>query len=279
METLLARTGYDQNDSRALGRAASDGLDRGEFFVAYQPLVDAQTGHLEGFEALARWDRPGLGVRRPGSFLSALVTSGLLAPLTDFVLAAACASAVGWPDCGGRPPRLRINLCAAELVDPLLPGRVWRALAVSGLDPERLVLELAGGPLPDVGAAQQTCSQLGALGISTALDGYGVDETSLDWVRSLGCDEIKLAKSLVKDVSGPTEAVAVVGCIIDLAKSLGLPVTVDGIESNEQLRLLLPTGARVLQGFHFGVPSRLADSSEVVAADLRVHALVAAGAR
>ena len=262
----------------AAGRSVHGGLERGEFFVVFQPVVDARTTHLEGFEALVRWDRPGLGVQRPGTFLSGLAADGGLARLTDFVLASATAAAARWPDCGGRALRLRVNLCAAELADPLLAGRVWRALAVSGLSPQRLVLEVAAGDVPDLAAARRTCHRLSALGVGIALDAYGDDETALDRVRQLSCSEIKLAKTLVHDVVDHPDVVSTVGHIIELAGSLGLPVTLDGIECPEQLRLLLQTPARTFQGRHLGVPHPLLDPGDVLAADVLANRLVAVAA-
>jgi EAL domain-containing protein (putative c-di-GMP-specific phosphodiesterase class I) len=260
-------------------RQVRHAVEAGRFVLLYQPVVDARTGHLDGFEAPVHWVRPCQAVLSPGALVGARHESARFADVTDLVLGTACAGATRWPACDGRPLRLRLNVCAAELADPRLVSRVRLALGGSGLSPQQLVLEVAPGELADPVAARRTCDVLGGVGVAISLDAYAADRTALDRIRQLPCSELKLAKVLVRDVVDDPAAARLVGHIVELAGSLGLSVSVDGVECREQLRLLLGPPARTLQGFHLGRPSALPGPGDVLAVDRRAAALIAAAAR
>jgi diguanylate cyclase (GGDEF)-like protein/PAS domain S-box-containing protein len=233
-------------------------LVRGEFVLHYQPIVDLETGSLQGVEALVRWLHPTRGLIMPGGFIPVAEETGLIVPLGVWVLGEACRQAGEWRD---RFPEtsdmsMSVNLSMRQLLEPDLVPRVAEVLADVDLDPRRLTLEITEGSLlQDVG---ETTAKLGALkdlGARLALDDFGTGSSSLGHLRQFPIDVLKIDKSFV-DGLGDTgsDASALVRAIIELARTLHLTTVAEGIESSDQLTELRSAGCDLGQGYLFAKP-------------------------
>jgi diguanylate cyclase (GGDEF)-like protein len=222
-------------------------------FLQYQPLVHLDSGSVYGFEALARWEHPDRGLVPPMVFIPIAEESGQIFQLGRWVLAEACAQATTWPDVGGEPLILAVNVSARQLVDPNFPGIVSRTLTESGLRPERLLLEITEGVLARDGVlAVRQLSALKALGISVAVDDFGTGYSSLSRLRTLPVDVIKIDKSFIDGVASTDGAF--VTAILRLAADIDVRTVAEGVERPEQSEALLRLGCRDAQGSLFGRP-------------------------
>ena len=251
------------------------GLDRGQLFVVHQPVVDVGRGTLDGFEALVRWAHPRDGLLGPDAFVPLLESLGHLQALTRFVLGAACRSAATWPELGGCGQRVRVNVPVGLLGEPHLLHDVDAALEGSGLDPARLVVEVTeSGVVPDVLAAQSACRSLRARGTAVALDDFGTGECDVARLALLDVDEVKLDRSVVRALAGDTRRIAAVGQVLEAATAAGLDVTVEGVETPDQLHAIRSVGGRLVQGFLFGRPRVLDGAEHVRVLDRRCRTLL-----
>lgn len=237
-------------------------LDRQEFTLAYQPLCDAVTLRVVGFEALLRWTHPTRGPIAPEFFIPLAESSGLIVPLGQWALEAACTEAARWDP----PVRLAVNLSPLQFRQPDLPRRVAETLARSGLAPHRLDLEVTEGMLLDeAGLALDTMRALRTQGIGMTLDDFGTAYASLSYLRRFPFDRIKIDKSFVDNIAGDDETLAIVQTILALSIRLNLSVVAEGVETREQLGVLVALGCKLVQGYLTGrpitgaeVPGRLA---------------------
>ena len=237
-------------------------LARGEFGLAFQPLCDAATLRVVGFEALLRWSHPTRGPISPDFFIQLAESSGLIVPLGQWALEAACAEAVRWDP----SVRLAVNLSPMQFRQPDLPRRVADVLAHSGLAPHRLDLEVTEGMLLDeAGLVMDIMNGLRAQGIGMTLDDFGTAYASLSYLRRFPFDSIKIDRSFVDNVTSDDETLAIVQTILALSARLKLSVVAEGVETREQLEVLRGLGCKFVQGFLTGrpitgaeVPARLA---------------------
>jgi len=240
----------------------ADALARQQFTLAYQPLCDAVTLQVVGFEALLRWTHPTRGPIAPEFFVQLAESSGLIVPLGQWALEAACTEAARWDP----PVRLTVNLSPLQFRQPDLPRRVAETLARSGLAPHRLDLEVTEGMLLDeAGLALDTMRALRAQGVGMTLDDFGTAYASLSYLRRFPFDRIKIDKSFVDNITGDDETLAIVQTILALSVRLNLSVVAEGVETREQLEALRALGCRLIQGYLTGrpitgaeVPGRLA---------------------
>ena len=226
-------------------------LARGEFTLAFQPLCDAATLRVVGFEALLRWVHPTRGPIAPEFFIQLAESSGLIVPLGQWALEAACAEAARWDP----SVRLAVNLSPLQFRQPDLPRRVADVLAHSGLAPHRLDLEVTEGMLLDeAGLVMQTMRGLRAQGIGMTLDDFGTAYASLSYLRRFPFDRIKIDKSFVDNITGNDETLAIVQTILALSARLKLSVVAEGVETQEQLEALRGLGCKLVQGYLTGHP-------------------------
>jgi diguanylate cyclase (GGDEF)-like protein/PAS domain S-box-containing protein len=228
-------------------------VDRGEFRVFYQPVVELETGRTRGWEALVRWDHPERGPVGPDEFIAAAEDTGLIVPLGRWVLAQACRQLrvwqIGAP--GAEPLFVCVNLSARQFQDPRLLAEVEAAVTDAGLPPGSLKLELTESTvMRDPQAAAALLRRLRALGIQVYLDDFGTGYSSLSHLHQLPLDGLKIDRSFVR---GTVDA-AVVQTILTLAHSLGVGVVAEGIEEAAQLAALRAMGCRLGQGFLFSRP-------------------------
>jgi diguanylate cyclase (GGDEF)-like protein/PAS domain S-box-containing protein len=226
-------------------------LERGEFWVAYQPIVALDTGRVQGLEALARWTHPTRGALSPAAFIPVAEASGQIVPLGRWVLAEACRTVATMPGA----PYITVNLSARQLADPALVGDVEAVLHASGLAPGRLVLEITETVLmADMAGTLERLHLLKALGVRLAIDDFGTGYSSLRYLQRFPVDVLKIDKSFVDRVDGDAHDAALVRTIVALGEMLGLTTVAEGIERAAQREHLGALGCRLGQGYHFARP-------------------------
>ena len=226
-------------------------VERDELVLHYQPVVALDSGDIVGVEALVRWRHPERGFVHPDAFIPLAEETQLMPELGRWILTAACRQAATWQ--GARPLRLSVNLSACQLQSADLPRDVERALAVSGLAPSALVLEITETALMrDVEDTIACLDDLKRLGVLLAVDDFGTGYSSLDYLRRFPIDMLKIDKAFVDDLVAGDSKLA--QAIIDLGDSFGLQVVAEGIEHESQRLRLIELGCRLGQGYHFARP-------------------------
>jgi diguanylate cyclase (GGDEF)-like protein/PAS domain S-box-containing protein len=243
-------------------------VDRGEFVVYYQPIVDIATERIVGAEALVRWDHPDHGLMYPEAFIGVAEETGLILPIGDFVLVSACQQLGCWD--GLFPAsalRMAVNLSPRQLKDVQLIAKVGRALA-SGIDPSRLTLEITESALvEDSHATMARLRELKALGIKLSIDDFGTGFSSLSYLRQFPVDGVKIAKPFVDHVAEGDDHSALARAIISLGETLRLEVTAEGIEQERQMVQLRALGCKLGQGFYSSRPIAADRLTELLAAE------------
>jgi diguanylate cyclase (GGDEF)-like protein len=234
-------------------------IERDELTLYFQPIVSLETGGLVATEALVRWEHPRRGLVGPSEFVPLAEETGLILSLGQYVLEEACRHARRWkPDADaddGHQPAVHVNLSAVELRDPRLVERVRHTLDTTGVDPRRLVFEVTETLLlEDSDRVTVTLRQLRELGVRFALDDFGTGYSSLSYLHTLPLDILKIAKSFVDGLGRGGREASFVRMIIELARTLGLSVIAEGIETAEQASALAALECEYGQGFHLGRP-------------------------
>jgi diguanylate cyclase (GGDEF)-like protein len=230
------------------------GLERGEFDVAYQPLVDARSGDVLAVEALARWPGRPRGPLNPNEFIAIAETSGLIHPLGLFVLRRACRDLRRHAAL-----RLNVNISPAQFRHPRFEAEVANVLEETGFPPTRLQIEITEGYLVDhPERAARAIAAFRAMGVSVALDDFGSGFASIGYLRSFGFSAIKIDKSLSVGLGHDAKAALVIAGIVHLANGFDVDVTAEGVETETQAAMLRLAGCRELQGYLFGRPAGLA---------------------
>lgn len=229
------------------------GLDRSEFRLYYQPIVDVSTGSIAGVEALVRWEHPERGVLEPSDFLDIAEESGVLRELSAWILGRACTAAARWPDgVDGAPPALFVNLAAAQIANHHLAQIVDKVVGDSGVDPAGLVLEVTEGMLmTDAAETARLLGSLRGLGVRIAIDDFGTGYSSLSYLTRLPVDVLKIDQSFVAGLATESKDREVTGAIIMLAHALGLTTVAEGVEDVRQLDALRELGGDLAQGYLF----------------------------
>jgi diguanylate cyclase (GGDEF)-like protein len=224
-------------------------IDQGELLLHYQPKLDLRSDQLSGVEALVRWDHPERGVILPAEFLPLAEHTGLIVPLTTWVLDAALAQCRAWSDAGIDLP-VSVNVSERSMLDPTFPDQVAELLGRHELDGDRLQLELTERSLiGDVRAATTVVEGLHRLGVRISVDDFGTGYSSLSRLRDLPIHELKIDRSFVTDMDANGQGAAIVRSAIDLGHHLGLEVVAEGVESEDTLGELRELGCDAAQGF------------------------------
>ena len=246
-------------------------VERDEFVVFYQPIIEIKTQRIVGTEALVRWDHPREGLKLPGWFIQVAEETGLIIPIGDFVLDQACRQLRQWGDrFKDMPLRMSVNLSPRQIKDPLLVEKVSAALATSGIDPARLTLEITETALvEDSYTTLARLRELKALGIRLSIDDFGTGYSSLSYLRQFPVDGVKIAKPFVDHVADGEDHSALARAIITLGETLQLEVVAEGIEQEQQMRELRRLGCKLGQGFYSSRPVDAASLTQLLAASLR----------
>ena len=231
-------------------------VERGEFVVYYQPIVEILTERVIGTEALVRWQHPDAGIRPPGWFIHVAEETGLIIPIGDFVLAEACRQLASWQGELQQPAlRMAVNLSPWQLRDPELVEKVRDTLAASGVDPALLTLEITETALVEEShAMMKRLRELKALGVRLAIDDFGTGYSSLSYLRQFPMDTVKIAKPFVDHVAEGADDSALARAIITIGETLDLEVVAEGIERESQMRQLRELGCQFGQGFYVSRP-------------------------
>jgi diguanylate cyclase (GGDEF)-like protein len=226
-------------------------VQNGEFKLFCQALLDARTERVSGFEALVRWQHPERGIVAPSEFIPLAEETGLIVPLGAWVIRQACAEAVTWP----RHISVSVNIAAAQFETGDLVPTVVSALSAAGLAPSRLVLEITETALlRDSEATLEALHMLRKLGVRIAMDDFGTGYSSLSYLRSFPFDKIKIDRSFVKDLPDGADSRAIVRAVATLGCNLGVEMTAEGVETEEQLMAVKAEGYTEIQGYFYSKP-------------------------
>jgi diguanylate cyclase (GGDEF)-like protein/PAS domain S-box-containing protein len=229
-------------------------VERDEVIVHYQPIIALDTGHVSGFEALARWRHPERGLISPIEFIPVAEETGLIIPLGAWVLEEACREARRWQERAGQshPPCLNVNLSGKQFAQPDLYARVVQALDESGLDARFLRLEITESVvMENAEATNATLQQLRELGVRLVVDDFGTGYSSLSYLQRFPISSLKIDRSFVSRMCDSEENSEIVRTIIALARNLDMDVVAEGVETEEQLAQLRALGCGYAQGFLF----------------------------
>ncbi len=235
-----------------------------EFDVDLQPIVELATGRIVAFEALARWDHPERGRLGPGAFIEVAEASGLIVPIGLQVIDRALDARASW-DSSAAAVGVTINFAPRQLTEPGTEVRIADAVARTGLVPDLVTIEVTESALMSDDAAA-VLERLKEAGYRIAIDDFGTGYSSLSYLRRLPLDVLKVDRSFVLEVAENETARAIMGAIVDLAGALGVDLVVEGIETEEQRRVLADLGCPLAQGFLFHRPMSTDAAREVAAA-------------
>jgi diguanylate cyclase (GGDEF)-like protein len=245
----------------ALSAAIPAALDRGEFYLDYQPLTSLRDGRVLGLEALVRWRHPELGVLRPDSFIGLAEETGLIVRLGAWVLAEACREARRWADADDDAPFVSVNLAVQQVRRPELVDEVRELLRRTGLPPGRLQLEITESTMMSTAEEPvRALRVLADLGVRIAIDDFGTGYCNLAYLRGLPVTELKVAGEFVTGLRAPAGDPAsrtderILAALVSLAHALKVTVTAEGVETAGQAERLRTIGCDAAQGWHFGRP-------------------------
>jgi diguanylate cyclase (GGDEF)-like protein len=229
-------------------------LDRSEFEVHYQPIVDAYTGTVVGAEALLRWRHPELGLLLPSEFIPIAEENGLIVPMGEWILQAACSQNRAWQDAGFPRIRVGVNLSSRQL-KRRLTDTISRALQLSGLEPRYLSLELTESVLVNHHKeGTEALHALRSMGLHLAVDDFGTGYSSFSYLKHFPLDTLKIDRSFIREIATHPDDAAITTAIIAMGHALGLRVIAEGVETEAHLSLLQKQGCDEVQGYLLGRP-------------------------
>ncbi len=237
-------------------------VEREEFHIAYQAVIDPAENKILSFEALLRWDHPTRGSVGPAGFVAVAEEIGIIRQIDRWVMRKACNELASWQRRFDRPDlRMSINVSASEFVDTDFVDYLSGVLCEFGLLPQSLELEITEGIFlhPSPGIAE-TLAAVRHLGVRIALDDFGTGFSSLSYINRYPIDTIKIDKSFIDGVSSNRQTRAIVELIVKLGKTLNLNITAEGVETQEQADILMQIGCRAIQGYHFAHPGSVNDA-------------------
>lgn len=229
-------------------------IDNRELVAFFQPIVEAADRHIVGFEALLRWSHPQRGLIYPAEIIQVAEETGLIIPIGEWILRTACAAQCAWLT-AGYDVKVSVNVSPLQFESPRFLDRLREILLETGVNPQRVQLELTESTLfADEARADATVASLLSLGVQVALDDFGSGYSSIAYLQRFSFHTLKVDRSLTQCIDQSAKERAVLRCIIDLARALGLRVVVEGVESEPQAQVLTRLGAQELQGFLFARP-------------------------
>ena len=240
-------------------------LERQQLSVFYQPLVSLASGKIYGFEALVRWDHPQRGCVGPDEFIPLAEETGLIIPLGYWVTRTSCEELKRWEtELGREEILLSVNLSTRQFEEPDLELEISRILAETGVSPERLQLEITESEL------MRSAGRVGSLkgiGVRIAIDDFGTGYSSLSYLKNMEADSLKIDRSFVSGLDQNREDSAIVQTVVTMAAALGLDVTAEGVETEEQLARLREMGCHSGQGYLFARPGPAEEARELLRRD------------
>ena len=236
-------------------------IDREEFCLHHQPLVDCLTGDVKGFEALLRWHHPERGMIPPLEFIPLAEETGLILKIGEWVIETACAAAAAWSE----PYRVAVNVSPVQFLKSDLPAIISSVLDRTGLSANRLEVEITEGILmKNPRRAADVLTTLRGLGVRIAMDDFGTGYSSLSYLHEFKFDKLKIDRSFVKRLGEAEDATMIVRTIIGLAHNLGLSVVAEGVETRAQLKILRDLECDQIQGYLIGRPMPIVGPTELI---------------
>jgi len=230
-------------------------LKNDELVVYYQPQVDIHNGKITGAEALVRWKHPKHGLVAPDYFIPLAEEMGVVVELGDKILHEACQQVKQWHDKGLMLDKIAVNLSSLQFSQPNLIGAIQRTLSETGLPAKHLELELTESIImKNLEATIKVLEELKGMGISISVDDFGTGYSSLNYLKRFPLDELKIDKSFIVDIDTDAHNAGIVTAIIAMAKSLGLTLVAEGVETDNQLKYIRGAGVVTVQGFLFSKP-------------------------
>ena len=244
MDAALQKRRRLENDLR-------NALRKNQLYLDYQPQFDLGSGKLTGYEALVRWWHPTEGEIPPSTFIPIAEETGLIVPLGEWILRTACSYATTWP----LDTNLAVNLSPAQFKTQDVYGLVRRMLNETGLEPQRLELEITEAIiLQNTDAVMETLKRLDQLGVSIAMDDFGTGYSSLSYLTRFPVKKIKIDRSFIDTLGTSPQTSAIVSSIVGLGQSLNVTITAEGVETEGQAAMLRKWGCDQVQGFYYGKP-------------------------
>jgi predicted signal transduction protein with EAL and GGDEF domain len=232
-----------------------------QFHLAFQPLIDAKTQKLVGFEALIRWNHPQRGLIPPNVFIPVAEETGLMTAIGNWVIDEAVRAASTWPE----PITVALNISPKQISLPALPNTVSEALTRHRVPGNRIELEVTEGVfLGDSGATLDVLKRLRALGVGIALDDFGTGYSSIGYLNKAVFHKLKIDGSFVREAGTRPENIAIIQSIVQLAQSFRMTVTAEGVETAEDFERMRDLGCDIIQGYLFGKPLSYERASQMV---------------
>jgi EAL domain-containing protein (putative c-di-GMP-specific phosphodiesterase class I) len=254
VEFYRADLDHYRPESLALVPRFRGAIERGELGVAFQPQLDVRDGRIVGAEALVRWSLPGIGPVPPSEFIPIAESTGLIRPLTRYVLIEAIEQCANWQTLGD-PVRVSVNIAPRVLLEPGLADRITHLLEMARLPPSLLRLEVTETTvMSDPERSLEVLRELCDRGMSVAIDDFGTGHSSLAYLTSRPCDELKIDRGFIVAMEEDPRVEAVVSAVVGLGHSLGLDVVAEGVETTRAADQLVAMGCRIFQGYRYGRP-------------------------
>jgi len=251
----------EQEDRVRLESDLRSAIASKQFHLVYQPLINAKTQKLIGFEALIRWNHPKRGFVPPNVFIPVAEETGLMPVIGEWVIEEACRAAATWP----APITVALNISPKQIVLPALPNTVSEALARNKLAGNRIELEVTEGVfLGDNGPTLDVLKRLRALGVGIALDDFGTGYSSIGYLNKAIFHKLKIDGSFVREAGSRPENVAIIQSIVQLAKSFRMSITAEGVETAEDFERMRDLGCDIIQGYLFGRPLAYERANQMV---------------
>ncbi|KRB92721.1 histidine kinase [Noviherbaspirillum sp. Root189] len=242
---------HDVSMEAAMFQAVRDG----EFLLHYQPIVDARSRQIMGFEALMRWSRPGEGMVSPAQFIPMAESNGLINLLGAWALKAACVQIRRFEEVAGRPLYVSVNVSPRQFRNDQFLDIMDEAMKLSGLKGEQLLLEITEGILmSDPEHAEALLTAMTSRNVRIAIDDFGTGYSSLAYLKRFPIATLKIDRAFIKDLPGSVKDVAICNVVLSLASHLNLSTVAEGVENKEQLDFLAAHGCGLIQGYHTGRP-------------------------
>ncbi len=253
-------------------------LEKEQFVLFYQPQLDLSSGKIVGAEALIRWNHPEKGLILPLDFIPILEETGLIGPVSEWVLHTACQQNKQWQEAGLSEIVVAVNLCAHNFKRKEFASLVASALQSTGLEPKYLEIEITEGTIiSDTDETLKILHKMKDIGVNLSIDDFGTGYSSLSYLKRLPLDSLKIDRSFVVDITSNADSAAIAQSIIALAHSMRMKVTAEGIETRAQLDFLTKCQCDFMQGFYFSKPLPPEEFSELLAMDKHLEITETAG--
>jgi diguanylate cyclase (GGDEF)-like protein len=263
-------------DTQDRGRLENDlqqALGLGQFELYYQPKVDAQSGEINGAEALIRWRHPVRGLVSPATFIPLAEESGLMESIGNWVIQEACRQAGAWQREGLTPTRVAVNLSACQFRNGNLLTTIRRALKDARLDPNYLEVEVTESALMhDPEASVNILNQLSKMGVLVSVDDFGTGYSSMSYLQRFPIDKLKIDRAFINEVTSSNNDASIVSAIVSLGHTLKLKVIAEGVETPEQLEFLQMVGCDQYQGYHYSAAMPADEFAQLIRAGGRAGA-------